>query len=722
MTKKNIIALLLLLFNTALIAQSNKINKDSAKVLLDSGFKNIGLGNLDQGVVELLAALEFGKKHNDDDIIGNAANSLGVAFVELKNMEKANKYFALSLEKTTSNSSRIVDYNNIANLFEMKKDTTNALKYYNLSRDLCIKIKDSFQIIWPSVNIGFIKYDQKKYNEAKIHFSEALTCFVPNSKHQPIIFIKSNIHLAKIETINKKYKLAQSYLKKADSLSFIRNNYDELFNAEKVRYKIFNATNQEVKIRKSLENQVKYIRISKEIHEAELIKNSKLEQKLLDKERNLEFSNKLNNTQKETLRKTRLFTYIVLFFLSITTIILYLLQRSNYSRKKLNDDLIAKNKVLSEAKEKTEYASKLKENFFSTISHELRTPLYAVTGITDILIDDNPKKDHVHYLKTLKSSGEHLLGLINNILQINKFDANKIEINSIDFNIRSLISNIKESLSYLKTENNNQIHIHIDEATPIALQGDSLKIAQIIVNLLSNALKFTKNGNIWIIIKCIEKSKGTVTLNIKVKDDGIGISTDMQAQIFEDFYQESMRLDRNYEGTGLGLAIVKRLLNAMGSEIKVNSTPLKGSTFYFDLRLNIKNKDTVVERKLKANINLEGKHFLVVDDNAINLIITKRILESKNAKVTVAENGFEAIEKAKEDLFDIIFMDVHMPKMNGYTATKEIKCFNPTIPVIALTAETLDDNKNKIIESGIDSVITKPFVTENFFNVIKKFL
>jgi signal transduction histidine kinase/CheY-like chemotaxis protein len=721
MTKKNIIALLLLLFNTILIAQTSKISRDSILSVINSGFKNIGIDKIDKAIYELNISLEYGKANNDNQIIKNSATGLGAAYIALDNLKKANTYYniALNISPETITSA---DYNNIANLFELKKDSVSAIKYYKLSRKLCIKNKDSFKIIWPAINLALIKHNQKKYNEATFYFKEVLDNFVPNSLHQPQIFIDSNLYLAEINARDKKYNVAHSYLNKADSLSLTLNKYEELFNSEKIRYNIYNQTNQPLKAKESLQKQIEYISVSKDIQQNKLIKNSKLEQKLLDKERTLEFTTKLNNTQKETLRKTRLFTYIVLVFLGLTSIILYLLQRSNSSRKKLNDDLIAKNKVLSEAKEKTEYASKLKENFFSTISHELRTPLYAVTGITDILIDDNPKEEHIHYLKTLKSSGEHLLGLINNILQINKFDANKIEINTIDFNIRSLISNIKESLSYLKTENNNQIHIDIDEAIPSALQGDSLKIAQIIVNLLSNALKFTKNGNIWIIIKCIEKTETTVNLNIKVKDDGIGISKDMQAQIFEDFYQESMRLDRNYEGTGLGLAIVKRLLNAMGSDINVNSTPLEGSTFYFDLTLNIKQKNTVVDRKLKEHINLEGKHFLVVDDNAINLMITRRILESKNAKVTVAENGFEAIKKAKEHIFDIILMDLHMPKMNGYATTKEIKRFNTTTPVIALTAETLDNNKNKIIESGIDSIITKPFVTENFFNVIKKFL
>ena len=728
MIKKHLIALILS-FNTLLVAQSNDISKDSMRALIDQGLKSLTNSNTYKAIDEFTIAWEYGKINKEMTIAKRAANGLALAYIELDNLEKANEYYNFSLNADSTKvladynySSLIADYNNLGLMYELKQDTIEAIKHYDSARRLCMKSKDTFRIVWADVNIAMLKYGQRKYDEATFHFKEALKNFIPNSYHQPEIFIDCNIYLARINSRHKKYELSNHYLEKADSSALILENYEALFNAEKIRYDIYNETNQLLKAKSSLEKQIEYFSIDKKKQEEKLIENSKLEQKLLDRERTLEFSNKINETQKKALRKNKLFSYITLFFLGITCIILYLLQRSNHTRKKLNKDLTTKNKDLLDAKEKTEYASRLKENFFSTISHELRTPLYAVTGITDILIDDNPKNEHVHYLKTLKSSGEHLLGLINNILQINKFDTSKIEINMVDFNIRSLIETIKESLNYLKSENNNTIHIEVDESIPNTLQGDSLKITQIIVNLLSNSLKFTKNGNIWIIVECVEKTEETVILDIRVKDDGIGISKDMQAQIFEDFYQESMQLDRNYEGTGLGLAIVKRLLDAMGSEIKVKSNTKEGATFYFSLKLNIKEQISIPKQETKGSIDFKGNHFLVVDDNAINLMITKRILESKNADVTIAKNGFEAIEKIKTKTFGVVLMDIHMPNMNGYTATKKIREFDKTTPIIALTAVTLDDNKDKITDSGMNGVIIKPFVIEIFFDKIKEFL
>ena len=281
---------------------------------------------------------------------------------------------------------------------------------------------------------------------------------------------------------------------------------------------------------------------------------------------------------------------------------------------------------------------------------------------------------------------------------------------------------IKDSLTYLKKENNNTIEINIKNDVPIRLKGDSLKLSQILINLLSNALKFTHNGHILLAIEVKEKLNDTIMLHFSIEDNGIGISEDLQSKIFEDFYQESMHLERNYEGTGLGLAIVKRLLTAMGSKIEIKSTQGKGSNFYFDLHLEITNTENTKNDKVTDFIDLADKHILIVDDNQINQMITKRILEKKKAIITVVDSGIEAIKSVEKNNYAIILMDIHMPKMNGYTATQNIRKFNSTVPIIALTAVKLDENKEKIYASGMNGIIIKPFRLENFFSEIQKFI
>ncbi len=723
---KKILLIFLFLLNYSLgYAQTQEVSKDSIVKLITDSFMISNQGKYELALKQLDIALEYGKKHKNDSIVGDAYNCIGVTYLNMENFEKAKEYLKLSsiaLEKANYKSYLVYNHNNIAAIYEFEKDTFAAKKHYVLAKNLALDLNDGYLAFLPTYHLGRLQYYQKAYKLAKVNLEASLPNYKANSEHQSITFVAINTYLAKIYFKEGNITKSLKYLKVADSLAIETNDLNNLKIIEKTRYRILKSENKLAEADASLQKVVDYLEKRLKKREEELKERSKLERTLVEKESSLKLTREINKNQKATLAKTRLFTFIILMMFVITCITSFLLYRSNHKRHTLNKTLEDNNKKLQDSKEKTEYASKLKENFFSTINHELRTPLYAVTGITDILIDDSPKIEHIHYLKTLKSSGEHLLGLINNILQINKFDANKIEINTIDFNIRSLINNIKDSLSYLKSENNNVIHIDMDEATPDILQGDSLKIAQIIVNLLSNALKFTKEGNVWILVECIEKTEKNVTLDIKVKDDGIGISKDMQAQIFEDFYQESMQLDRNYEGTGLGLAIVKRLLNAMGSEIKVKSNTKEGATFYFSLKLNIKKQIPAPKLKTKENIDLKGNHFLVVDDNAINLMITRRILESKKASVTVAKNGYEAIEKIKSNTFDVVLMDIHMPKMNGYDTTEKIREFDKVTPIIALTAVTLDDNKNKIMDSGMNGVITKPFVMEDFFYEIKGFL
>ncbi len=723
---KKVLLIFLFLLNYVLVyAQTQEVSKDSIVNLITDSFMISNQGKYELALKQLDIALEYGKNHKNDSIIGDVYNCIGVTYLNMENFEKAKEYLKLSssaLEKADYKSYLVYNHNNIAAIYEFEKDTFAAKKHYVLAKNLALELNDGYLSFLPTYHLGRLQYHQKEYNLAKVNLEESLPNYKANSEHQPMTFVAINTYLAKIYFKEGDITKSLNYLKTADSLAIKTNDLNNLKTIEKTRYRIFKSENKLAEADTSLQKVVDYLEKRLKRREEELKERSKLERTLVERESSLKLTREINKNQKETIAKTRFFTFIILTMFLLTCITSFLLYRSNRKRYTLNKTLEDNNKKLQDSKEKTEYASKLKENFFSTINHELRTPLYAVTGITDILIDDSPKAEHVHYLKILKSSGEHLLGLINNILQINKFDADKIEINTIDFNMRSLINNIKDSLSYLKSENNNVIHIDIDKAIPDVLQGDSLKIAQIIVNLLSNALKFTKEGNVWILVECMEKTEETVTLDIKVKDDGIGISKDMQAQIFEDFYQESMQLDRNYEGTGLGLAIVKRLLNAMGSEIKVKSNTKEGATFYFSLRLNVKKQIPASKPETKNTINLKGNHFLVVDDNAINLMITKRILESKNANVSVAKNGLEAIKKIKANRFDVVLMDIHMPNMNGYDTTKEIRTFDKATPIIALTAVTLDDNMSKIMDSGMNGVITKPFVIEEFFDEIKTFL
>jgi len=385
--------------------------------------------------------------------------------------------------------------------------------------------------------------------------------------------------------------------------------------------------------------------------------------------------------------------------------------------------LIKKQHKLIRAKKEAETALQSKTDFLSVISHELRTPLHAVIGITGLLINEQPREDQMDYLRNLKFSSDHLMALINDVLEINKMDANKAEIAQLSFDLKQLVTNLIEALSLSKMKNGNTLHLNLDKAIPKYLIGDELKISQVLFNLIGNALKFTKNGNVWVKISTVKSTETSMSLHFSVKDDGIGVSRARQKQIFEDFTQESMLVSKQYGGTGLGLSIVKKILRLMGSDIKIKSKKNKGATFYFDLSLDKDSSFNLSEAKEKESFKaLNGLKALIVDDDTINQLLIQKILEDKQVDCTICSSGLEAIHQLKTMEFDIVFMDINMPNMNGYQTAMHIRGFNATIPIIALTAVKSDEICERVMSSGINDYIFKPFVHEEFYQKIKNVL
>ena len=414
----------------------------------------------------------------------------------------------------------------------------------------------------------------------------------------------------------------------------------------------------------------------------------------------------------------------LILILSLLTLSLY---KNNNLRAKANELLQDKNTELQEAKEKAEKASQAKAQFLSTISHELRTPMYTVTGLTHLLLEEDPKPEQKEHLNSLKFSGEYLLSLINNILDLNKLEANKVEIEKVPFDLKKRIDGVIIALRKSSEAKNNNLHYEYDSTLPEEIIGDSLKISQILINLLSNSIKFTENGDIWLRVENAETTSKKVVVRFEVEDTGDGISKKKQITIFESFSQGSLQINRKYGGTGLGLSIVKNLLELMGSKIYLESKLGEGSKFWFNISYDIsdaegrKNKVKKIKVVLDDNI-LENKAILIVEDNKINQMITKKILEKKKMVCTVVDNGLEAIKRAEKDDFDIILMDIHMPGISGIEATKRIREFNKTIPVIALTAITIEDHLEDFYSAGFNEFISKPFKAEDFFEKISRVL
>ena len=422
----------------------------------------------------------------------------------------------------------------------------------------------------------------------------------------------------------------------------------------------------------------------------------------------------------ESKNKSDITIILTSALLIIITLLAVSLFRNNQIKLKTNDLLQTKNNELKAARDAAVNAMEAKTNFLSTVSHVLRTPLYAVTGLTHLLLEENPSKGQKEHLKALKFSGDYLLNFINDILQINKIDADKLEPLNVEFNLKKVLQEVIDSLKQGAQTNNTTLILDYDTKIPYHLMSDPLKLSQIFLNLVGNALKFTKGGEVKVTAKLMKKDDEDVTLYFEVKDNGIGIAKEQQQNIFDGFEQGSIQINREYGGTGLGLTIVKSLLGLFESKIELESELGVGSTFFFQLEM--KGKDSIVDdipfEVTPQDFKFEGLNILIVEDNKINQVITKKMLTKKEITSDIANDGGEAIDMARENYYDAILMDIHMPGIGGEEATIEIRKFDIVTPIIALTAISLDDSLESFYAAGCNDVVTKPFKPEVFYQKI----
>ncbi|MDN3594968.1 tetratricopeptide repeat-containing hybrid sensor histidine kinase/response regulator [Zunongwangia endophytica] len=727
MTKK--ILILGFLANLASLSLDAQVSKDSLENLLETSIQYFDNYNYHKGIqcsMNLIGLAE--KEAGQNYYLYHAHNNLGTAYEELRDTTRAKSHYIKSLKfaAAADNDTLLMwSYNNLGNIYSEASDNyQKGIDYYNRVIDLATKLDNKEELIAPNINIAWTYLDNDQASKAKTYLDNATKIL----KNQEMSYIN-----AELNTLYGRYFLASNEI---DSAEVYFENAVNIVNRDSLEYEgaeaykwyaemLFKAGNYQ-EAYNALKQQNFYDSKTFEHIKTTQIQAANARFDVNEYQKNLEIARKEKEYQQKIIDKSNEKLILLIVAAIVLSIILIFLYKINSSRRVLISELQEKNLELQKSKEATERLSNLKTQFFSTVSHELRTPLYGVIGLTSLLLEDKHLKSHQDDLKSLKFSADYLLALINDVLQINKMESKEVKIENNPFHLGDLLHSITNTLEFTRIQNRNKMHLEIDEVVPQYLIGDSVRLSQIMVNLMGNALKFTERGNIWVRVKRVEETSEECKLQFEVEDDGIGIPQSKQKEIFEEFSQIKPT-NYNYQGTGLGLPIVKKMLKLFESDIHLNSIENKGSNFSFEICFQIDKEKLDLSKAETENTNSSipedmpkdlQSRILIVDDNRINQIVTKRILEQKKFDCEIAQDGNEAVEKVKDGNFDLVLMDVNMPGISGMEATRKIREFNIEIPVIALTAVEVEEIREEIHNAGMNDIIIKPYDTQQFYQVV----
>jgi len=717
------IILLLIAFYCAhdAIAQSTEYNKKDITALAAKANDYLNEYKFKESLLYSREALKQAIYIKDDYLIATAYNTIAGNFDELSESDKAifNYQKALYYASRTDNDS-IKGWlnNNLGNMyFFEKKDYEKGIDYYRKAIEYAEKTKDTSKLVLTNLNIALGYFEIGKFEQGYPHLQYINTHHSKHGDKDTVVFL--NMLNGSYFGFKGQNEKAEFFFAKAIGIAKKNNQTADLAYTYQ-EYSKFLLKIADYK--RAYRYLALYDQLKDEIYDSEKLKKADVEGVNLEIDEYKRAIDKIENekaAQSLSLKKSRIIVFLFIVAVFVLLLLLYTLYKNNNFKKKANSELMLANEELVAANERAEEASRLKTQFVSTISHELRTPLYGVVGITNMILDEHKELAESPHLNSLKFSARYLLSLVNDILQINKIEEKRVILETLAFNISDEINIVTNSLQFIANKNHNKVTVETDEQIPEFLIGDKLRLSQILMNLASNALKFTKNGEVKISANQVRIESTCHYIEFKVSDNGLGIAPKDQEKIFEKFVQIGRR-DDDYQGTGLGLSIVKRLIELFKSEIHLESKLNEGTTFAFTIGFEA---DEQKRREIINNIEVDLTSsqiftILVVEDNKINQMVTKKILEKNNFKCDVVEDGLLALDMLDKKSYDAILMDINMPIINGFETTRRLRAKGITTPVIALTAFDKEEITEESISSGINDIIIKPFEPVKMFQII----
>ncbi|HKR05537.1 MAG TPA: ATP-binding protein [Bacteroidia bacterium] len=629
-------------------------------------------------------------------------------FRQLKMYESADSNYnaAISLQKENNDLNNLMTtYGNAALLHEKTGDSAKAMNYYELSYNLAKQLDDKEIMALNGANLGEYHLAKGNIDKGMFYIKEAYR--IADEINLTEEQLEASKMIAKAYAKNKNYESAFQYLNEAMTLNdtILKNRQDKMLT----------------------EMQAKY----------ETDKKDK-EISLLNKDKELEVA----NTEKQKQLKN--------FFIggAVLLLLLALVLFNRFQIKQKSEKILAeKNKIIQKEKERAEESEKFKSQFLANMSHEIRTPMNAIMGMSRLLLDKKHDEQTTEYLKAIKHSSDNLLVVINDILDLSKLQAGKMDLEKIPFNLYEQLQNVYDTFKLKAEQKNLTFELVIDKNVPEYVNGDAGRLSQVLINLVGNAVKFTEKGLVKIEVSPTQPPRGGgvagasatpsppgkdgMGLHFSIKDSGIGIPEEKINTIFETFQQANVSDSRRFGGTGLGLTIAKDLVELHGGNMTVESEPGKGSVFSFIIPFEVASEVPGIKHQVPGNseVKLEILNLLIVDDNEYNAIVARDTLKKyfPNAAFTFASNGKEAVsllETLNSELQapNLILMDVQMPEMDGYEATryirKEFSSPLKDIPIIGLTASVIRTDLDKCIEAGMNGYVAKPFRDQELINAI----